>query len=358
MKKVGILNFQYSTHNYGAVLQAAALEHICRQLGHEAQHLDYMAKPKVSLKGRVGQLLRKLGLRKTPSHTRVANEEAFERFREKFITRTTKIRTPSEFRSVANEFDAVIVGSDQVWRPAFAKDTIGFFLGHVPDGVDRVSYAASFGTASWEKSGDAALTDQVGKELQKFKAVSCREESGVEICRDVFGVEAEHVLDPLLLVGDEFFHSVISSSQRSSSTNIVYYKLDSTPEFQRGLLKLASEGGGVPVNIYLKDSHKAEYREVADWLGLIRNAEVVVTDSFHCICLSLRFGKEVIFCPNEHRGQARLDSLFKQLDISVEPLDTDLETPMFKLSRSGLFDEIVARERKKALKFLIGALDG
>jgi hypothetical protein len=50
MKKVGILNFQYSTHNYGAVLQAAALEHICRQLGHEAAHLDCIARPKVSLK--------------------------------------------------------------------------------------------------------------------------------------------------------------------------------------------------------------------------------------------------------------------------------------------------------------------
>ncbi|MBB3332571.1 hypothetical protein BDK63_003469 [Halomonas campaniensis] len=358
MKKVAILNFQYSTHNYGAVLQAAALEHICRRLGHEVQHLDYMAKQRVTFKGRVGQALRKLGLRKTPSHSRVANEEAFESFREMFISRTKKIRNPSEFSSVAKGFDIVIVGSDQVWRPAFAKDTIGFFLGHVPDGVDRVSYAASFGTASWEKSGDAVLTDQVSKELKRFKAISCREESGVEICRDVFGVEAEHVLDPLLLVGDEFFESVISNPPECSAENIVYYKLDSTPDFQEDLLRIASEGGDVPVNIYLKDSLTPEYREVADWLALIRNAEVVVTDSFHCICLSLRFGKEVIFCPNEHRGQARLDSLFKQLEISVEPLGIDVETPMFKLSRSDRFNEALDKERKKALTFLSGALDG
>lgn len=358
MKKVGILNFQYSTHNYGAVLQAAALEHICTQLGHEAQHLDYMAKRRVTFKGRVGQALRQLGLRKTPGHNRVVNEQAFERFRERFLTRSKKITAQNEFSSIASKCDTVIVGSDQVWRPAFAKDTLGFFLGYVPDGVDRVSYAASFGTASWEKCGDATLTDQVGKELKKFKAVSCREESGVEICKDVFGVEAEHVLDPLLLVDDNFFNLVISSSEESLSENIVYYKLDSSPEFQRDLLKVASEGGDLPVNIYLKDSNKAEYREVADWLGLIRNAEVVVTDSFHCICLSLRFGKEVIFCPNEHRGQARLDSLFKQLGISVEPLDIDLQTPMFKLSRSGRFDEALAEERKSALTFLTGALDG
>jgi len=80
MKKVGILNFQYSSHNYGAVLQAAALEHICRQLGHEAQHLDYMAKPKVSLKGRVGQLLRMFGLGQRPKANHVADEGVFEAF--------------------------------------------------------------------------------------------------------------------------------------------------------------------------------------------------------------------------------------------------------------------------------------
>ncbi|MDY7116707.1 hypothetical protein RAN53_10125 [Halomonas sp. SSL-5] len=114
MKKVGILNFQYSTHNYGAVLQAAALEHICRQLGHDARHLDYMAKPKVSLKGRVGQLLRKLGLRKTPKANQVANEEAFERFRQSFLNRTPRITSRQQFSTVAKEFDATIVGSDQV----------------------------------------------------------------------------------------------------------------------------------------------------------------------------------------------------------------------------------------------------
>jgi hypothetical protein len=99
-------------------------------------------------------------------------------------------------------------------------------------------------------------------------------------------------------------------------------------------------------------------RSVADWLEQIRNANVVVTDSFHCICLSLRFGKEVIFCPNEHRGQARLDSLFKQLEINVEPLAIELETPMFKLSRSDRFNEALDKERKKSLIFLSGALDG
>jgi hypothetical protein len=358
MKKVGILNFQYSTHNYGAVLQAAALEHICCQLGHEAAHLDFMAKPKVTLKGRVGQLLRKLGLRKTPKVSQVANEEAFERFRQSFLNRTQRIKSPKEFRSIAQGFDAAIVGSDQVWRPAFAKDTLAFFLGYVPKGVDRIAYAASFGTAEWEQADDAILTEAVRQELQEFKAISCREESGVGICKEVFGVGAEHVLDPLLLVDDGFFEKVVAGASNQPGARLVYYKLDSSPEFQEDLKAVGEELGSDVVNIYLKDSGIREYREVSDWVALIRNSEVVVTDSFHCICLALRFGKEVIFCPNEKRGQTRLDSLFKMLNVVAEPLAVELKTPMFKLVRRADIGTTLEGLRSHSMKFLADALNG
>lgn len=358
MKKIGILNFQYSTHNYGAVLQAAALEYICRQLGHEAQHLDYMAKPKVSLKGRVGQVLRKLGLRKTPKANQVANEEAFERFRQSFINRTSRIISQEQLSAVVKEFDAAIVGSDQVWRPSFAKDTIAFFLGFVPKGVDRIAYAASFGTATWEHAVDEVLTEAVRQELRKFKAISCREESGVKICREVFGVRAEHVLDPLLLVDDSFFEKVFRGSATRAGAKLVYYKLDSSPEFQHDLRAVEEELGSDAVNIYLKDSEIREYREVSDWVALIHNSEVVVTDSFHCICLALRFGKEVIFCPNEKRGQTRLDSLFNMLNVEAEPLKVELKTPMFKLVRLGEIDVTLEGLRSHATKFMADALNG
>jgi hypothetical protein len=357
MKKIGILNFQYSTHNYGAVLQAAALEHICRQLGHEAQHLDYMAKPTATLRSFVGRLLCKLGLRKVPRAYQVANKEAFERFRQDFLNRTQRIKSASEFTAVAAGFDAVIVGSDQVWRPAFAQDTIGFFLGHVPMGVDRIAYAASFGTLNWEQAKDTILTEKVRQELQQFKAISCREESGVEICKDVFGVEAVHVLDPLLLVDEPFFEKVAAKSSVKPGAKCVYYKLDSSPEFQEDLKVVGAEFGSDAVNIYMKDSSVREYREVLNWVTLIRNSEVVVTDSFHCICLALRFGKKVMFCPNEARGQARLYSLFKKLDVEVEPLGLELKTPMFRLSLLGDIGAILESERKHSLKFLGDALN-
>ena len=364
MKKVGILNFQYSTHNYGAVLQAAALEYICRQLGHKAAHLDYMAKPRVTfirqlsqLKNRVARMLRILGLRDTPMANQAANEEAFERFRKTFINRTERIKSVQDFRRIVQGFDAAIVGSDQVWRPAMAKDVIAFFLGYVPKGVDRISYAASFGTETWEHGDDAILTEKVRQELQQFKAISCREQSGVEICRNVFGIEAIHVLDPLLLVDNSFFDWVLSHSSVKPGAKLVYYKLDTAPAFHKDLKTISSEFGDA-LNIYSLSNTVRHYREVPDWLALIAGSEVVVTDSFHCICLGLRFGKEVIYCPNERTGRTRLDSLFKQLDIENEPLGIKVETSMFNLRRSDNIASLLEEKSYCSLDFIKNALSG
>lgn len=356
MKKVGILNFQYSKHNYGAVLQAAALEHICRMLGHDAAHIDFMATPNFSLKERVHQLLRKLGLRKRSEPIQVANEEAFERFRNSFITRTPRIRSREEFEAASRHFDATIVGSDQVWRPGFAKDTMAFFLGYVHEGVPRIAYAASFGTATWQLESDTSITEKVRDELKKFKAISCREDSGVRICVDVFEVAAEHVLDPLLLVDDTFFGRVLSHAIDLPSAKLIYYKLDTTSEFQEDLNAISAELGSEAVNAYLKESTVCEFREVPDWLALIWSAETVLTDSFHCICLALRFGKKVIYCPNDKRGKARLDSLFKKLNVEEQPLGLDLKTPMFTLTGRGDIHAILDSERSRSMVFLADAL--
>ena len=355
MKKIGILNFQYSNHNYGAVLQAAALEYVLRELGHEPKHIDFIAQPKVSLKGLFGKLLRQLSVKKT---SKVMNEEAFERFRLSLLNRTARIRSMQDFSNTAGLFDVVLVGSDQVWRPAFAKDTIAFFLGYVPQGVDRVSYAASFGTETWEQANDAVLTLSVREELRQFKAISCREESGVEICNEVFGVEAVHVLDPLLMIDDAFFDKIISQSSVAPGAKLVYYKLDASADFQADLEAIGARSKTTAVNIYLKESSVQEYREVFDWVAMIHGAETVVTDSFHCICLALRFGKEVIYCPNEKRGKTRLDSLFKKLNVQADPLDIESKTPMFSLIRQGDIDTILEEERKQSLKFLRDALHG
>lgn len=337
-KKIGILNFQYSTHNYGAVLQAAALEYILKQEGHDVEHINYIPLRKRTYRSLIKAVLVSLSIMKTEQKSKPDNSEAFERFREKFLTRSPLVSTPTEFSTLATKYDTIVVGSDQVWRPRMASDPAGFFLSYVPEGIERVSYAASFGAAEWEAEPEAPVTKLAKRELAKFKAISCRETSGVEICKSVFGVEAVHVLDPLLQVSDEFIESVLQTA-RPSDKKLVYYKLDEDADFITTLSALEQQFATTAHNMYLRKGTLNEYEEVAKWLRRIFDAEVVVSDSFHCICLALRFGKQVFYYPNPTRGQARMDDLFEYLDISCSPHNKylySLESERFNSKLSSL----------------------
>jgi len=349
--KIGILNFQYSKHNYGAVLQAAALEFTLKELGHNVIHIDFEPKAKKTLRSIIGKLLRSLKIVKSNS-LKVNNSEAFENFRNNFISRTNKINSSKAFYNLAKEFDAIIVGSDQVWRPRMSSDLMAFFLSYVPESVTRISYAASFGVADWELANGSNITKKARRELKKFKAISCRELSGVQICKNTFGVDSVHVLDPLLLVDFSFYQQLMNKEIKDNSP-IVYYKLDNNDLFVAVIKKLYDEK---PRNIYFKNSINLEYEEVTTWLNYLYNSNTIITDSFHCICLGLIFSKEVIYSPNPKRGQARLDSLFSMLKISTHLVNDDKSIPLYKLEMDHNMHDYLKEKRIEDILFIKEAL--
>lgn len=353
-KKIGLLNFQYSTHNYGAVLQAAALEYIFKSEGHAVEHINFIPQHgkrrlEVRFKEIVRRILVAVNLLKPKTEPKMRNSEAFERFREKFIVRTQQITNKQQFSSIAREYDTIVVGSDQVWRSRMATDPAAFFLSYVPESTDRASYAASFGASEWEVGVNEPLTKLARKELSKFRFISCRETSGVEICKSVFNVQATHVLDPLLQVSEEFIQSVINTAKQSSH-KLVYYKLDHDEEFLNELKSFANQENTFAYNIYRKFGELDEYEEVSQWLRNIYDSEVVVSDSFHCICLALRFGKSVIYAPNPSRGQARMDDLFRYLDVAVEDLEGHVL--LKRLVRSNSFNHLLEMHRERSASFI------
>jgi len=349
-QRIGVLNFQYSTHNYGAVLQAAALEYMLKSLGHDVEHINYLPLKKSKiLKQVIKKILISLRLIKPRENDIRGNTEAFERFRKKYLTRTLPISRREDFETLASGYNTIIVGSDQVWRPTMTSDPEIFFLSYVPNGVNRISYAASFGQAEWEADIDDKITALAKRELAKFKAISCRETSGVEICKRIFDVNAVHVLDPLLQASDDFIESVIKDA-KPSSQKLVFYKLDYDKSFLVALKELEVERKVKAHNLYLKDGNSNDFEDVSQWLRNIYDSEIVVSDSFHCICLALRLGKEVFYCPNPSRGQARMDDLFNYLDVHIENYNGN---KLFKrLSRDHSFIEKISLLRYNSAKFM------
>ncbi|WP_137653437.1 polysaccharide pyruvyl transferase family protein [Escherichia albertii] len=376
MKKIGVLNFQYSDHNYGAVLQAVALENVLKQLGKNAEHINFIPRKKINknIKQLVIEFLASIGLKsliyrvfnkKVIIKNKVEGSEIFEDFRNKYLNRTKAFHSLNELMEVEDSYNSVIVGSDQVWRPKMYSNLTEieiYFLSFISQKTKKISYAASFGVDRWEYDKNDNVTHKAQKYLNKFNSISVREKSGVEICGNVFDIRAEHVLDPTLLIGRDFFDNLIKDKQPLVKKTISYYKLDLCESFLAGIEHLANLTGYEPNNIYYKqlDNGSYEYYPVLDWLSMINSSSIIITDSFHCVCFSILFNKNFYCCLNKERGASRLESLLNELGLEDRLISEE------ELSRIYTIDEInyspvedmLNRRRKQSMEFLVSAIDG
>lgn len=311
--------------NYGGILQAYALQTILERMGHEVTVTDIPYR--VSLPvwkwpySYPKRIIRKylLGKKDRIFFERYCNRTypVISRYTQAFIDRYIH-RTMVKDLSLLKEedFDAFVVGSDQVWRPLYSPYPIErAYLDFASRWkVKRIAYAASFGTADWEYT--AEQTRRCGELVKKFDAVGVREETGVSLCREHLGVDAVHVLDPtLLLDADDYKRLVERSGVSPSKGNLLCYILDETEEKWNLVSRLANEKGLVPFrgNSRVEDwTAPLEQRiqpPVEQWLRGFMDAELVVTDSFHACVFSILFHKPFVVVGNKERGLARVESL-------------------------------------------------
>ena len=216
--KIGILTQPLRT-NYGGLLQCWALQRVLREMGHEAWVVQrtYRFHAFWRWGGRLAKNLVRLLLgRKWIAWTSRGEESVIQQHTRRFVEgqivpRTAPIYSTRGLRAdyARRQYDAYVVGSDQVWRPIYSPCQPDFFLGFLSGEarVRRVAYAASFGTDKWEFS--PKLAARCRALAGKFDAVSVRESGGVGLCRAHLGVAAEHVLDPTLLHGHEAYERLV-----------------------------------------------------------------------------------------------------------------------------------------------------
>ncbi|SKC33052.1 Polysaccharide pyruvyl transferase [Photobacterium piscicola] len=361
-KKIGILNFHYSNNNYGAVLQACAIQEVVRSYGYDVENINYIPlEQKKTFKNYLGDILRICGLRKTEARKNVKHNGKFQSFRDKFLSTSSLCQTDVELSDLSLKYTHVLVGSDQVFRPAMTRhNATKYFLDFCPRAI-KISYAASFGTDKWENNvytKDARLFTRL---LSGFSAVSVREDSGVTICNEVFEVEAHHVLDPTLLVGADYFREMFKFRSSDSKLKLVsYYKLDIDDDFLQVISRLTVDRKSESKNIYHEKNSQGEeeYHSVEEWLQLISSSDLVVTDSFHCVCFSILFNIDFVCIANPERGIARLSSLLEMLGLSdrlcVKP---DLIDSISKKNIDWcVVEQKLSDERKKSINFLSKSL--
>lgn len=311
-KNIAILNFYLDNNNYGAVLTAYALNAYLNRNGWNAYNINYV--PRV-----VGENL---------------NAANFHEFRKKYIPMTYSCKTMEDLSHLNEWFDTFIVGSDQVFRyAAVSSDKEIYYLGFVKDNPKKIAYAASFGVSYFE--GDAQARQDVGIMLERFNDISVRESTGVDICRDVFHLKARHVLDPVFLLSQNDWDAV--SSQKKPQNGIVYYVLNDT--IREKIHKQFPSAQDIRWNV-----------DIEDWISYIKNADVVLTDSFHGICFCIIMHKQFLCVVDENNPVARIESLLEMLGISSDVLLKNPERIDIDLLKKYQFDYHQISKKLEELK--------
>lgn len=321
--------------NYGGMMQAYALQKVLRDMGHEVVTINHYASAKGAVYNlaRLGfRLLKKAtGERELPVNFEKHYSYIFkdtQAFVDKHIVQSEYIDNDKDLKShfAKNNYDAVIVGSDQTWRPIYSPNIYNYYLDFLENDtkLKKIAYASSFGVDTWEYSAEE--TRRCAELAKLFDAVSVREQSGVELCEKYLGVDSECVLDPTLLLDKEDYLELIGDKYKGSQGEGVFtYFLDVNEEKESAAEQLAKKldtftyKSQAKVALSAQSSGNVEdYRmpAVEEWLASFANAEFVLTDSFHGMVFSIIFEKPFLVIGNHERGLSRFESLLSIFDLA------------------------------------------
>ncbi len=327
--------------NYGGILQNYALQETLRRLGHEVLTVNVPVREITSYPDwksyahAVINLIKKIRNEydypfiNPHTFSRKERELCFPQreFVDKHIAK--KDRSVPFTPRLCDELqaDAWIVGSDQVWRPWCSPNIVNYFFDFIlnPE-IIKVSYAASFGTDQWEISLDE--TPRVRELAKKFNAISVREKSGVNLCKEYLEVDAVHVLDPTMLLTARDYLSLTDEKDAPEGNYIATYILD-TDRIKYKTVKQESRDKNLPI-VKAGQMHRDRFDSVESWLSTLAHADRVITDSFHGTVFSIIFNRPVRILTNNTRGNSRLDSLISTLDIKPDDSGYYISTPAVK----------------------------
>lgn len=317
--KIGILTHPQHA-NYGGILQCYALSEFLKKIGHEPFVIKREPNRPFFIKRWILALLRFLKIPRYCNPKKVDRTLNMRPFAKTYLNLTRPVYNSKQFGTLCNKYglNAVVVGSDQVWRRNFALNYgYNYFLDSVPPHIIKASYAASFGLDVWEYTKEE--TQHIQRLLNKFSNISVREENAVTLCKENLNVTADWVLDPTLLLTQDDYDK-ITSHRLVEDRYIFIYWLGDKATIQKKIENYKLEGY-VIININLKEERVQE--SIEDWLSYIKYADLVLTDSFHGVVFSIIFKKKFCMFKNDSGGNSRLTSLMKVLQVTPEQLESN-----------------------------------
>ncbi len=321
MKKIGILTY-HACFNYGACLQAYALQQSIMKIQPDCEIIDYQSTTLRNIcdvfskrpdnKKEVIKNITRLPYKKQLDR----RQKMFEDFINNELIISKRCTTESDVEKQAEEYECIVCGSDQTWNlePSIRYCNEVYYLNFTKK-QRRVTYATSFG--QWvEKISDREA--DILPWIKEFDMLSMREESGVSYLRSK-GFECEHVLDPTLLLNAEEYNKICEMPDLDKPY-VLMFSWNCAKEVINVAKEAAKQLNCEVINIVAPP--RALFSGVPrkldvgpkQFLGLVKNAEFVVTNSFHGTVFSSLYNKQfasVISGSVDKRRQ----SLMKQLGL-------------------------------------------
>lgn len=323
-KRIGTITF-HRADNYGALLQAYALQQKLLELGADTEIIDYDCK---AISDGYQPIHRFKSMRDFVKSllmysTIYSKHRSFDAFRSKFLKLSSPVGE-ADLPSFAKRYDAVVTGSDQVWNSMLVQHDAAYFLDFAKP-EQRYSYAASFGIAEIP----AEEREFYRHYLSDYRHYSTREATGARLVKEITGQDAAVDLDPVFLLGREGWEKILHDVNHRPYL-FLYLPTPQCLDFAK---KLAAERHLTIVYIaYTKSLLHREQNlgelhidaSPDDFLSLLYHADAVVTGSFHATAFSVIFHKE-FYAGVPDRVGSRITDLLSAVDLSSRILQPDRE---------------------------------
>lgn len=339
--KIGVITFSNSKDNYGQMLQIYAMQHFLNKMGHECFLIRYKDSPKDGASFKWSKVM--TYLHKFPQYTlwyiqqrkesrrqkiyanSVQSSNAlrkFEDFLRNNIKMTHQVYNEESIMGNPPQADAYICGSDQIWGGDWA-----YYLNFALEDSIKIAYAPSIGGIT---NFSPEYEAQMKQLIYRLDFIGMREQSGVEVCKRLGRPDAVKVVDPTLLLGTEDYDKIRIPIATEKPYMFLYllgnpiayktkYFYDYAASKGLKIIYVASQGKN--------DNYDKFPAQVGEWVDLLANAEMVITNSFHCTVFSLIYHRKVITIPltgGYERMNTRIYELLENVGLKRLILNDDI----------------------------------
>lgn len=323
--------------NFGSALQAYALQRKIAELGYDCEIVDYNFPPKRIKKNTIGGIVDDLFTfvrALIMGFPQIKRRKRFQEFYDNYYQLSPDEYNSESISSNPPRYDVYMTGSDQVWNPRHIGVDSNFLLSFAPDGCPKVSYASSFATS--QIFGDNKVLYE--KFLKEYLYISVREPSGVYLVKSLTGKDATVCCDPVFLLDKEQWDVVADNAKTKVRGKYIlvyalYYMFDPYPELHK-IIDYVQKTLGYKV-LYLNGRKEDAFRYnssvlktegPSDFIQLIKNAEIVITSSFHGAAFSLIYDKPLMAIVRQNdKTDSRIQSVLDNVDAvhSIIPYDSE-----------------------------------